>query len=315
MKAWQFHGPGQNLVLAEVPIPEPAEDEVLIHIKAAGLCHTDVGIMGDPGWLPRLAPPPLTLGHEFSGVVTAVGREVSDVLIGDRVGVTPAGRTRPGLGRDGGYAQWCTAFPEDLIPIPDSVSFAQAAAGTDAGKTGWHAVVCRGQVQSGNRVVIIGLGGIGQVAARLAVLRGADVTVVEPRHDVWQVARDLGVTEIVENLQGLEGGEFDIAIDFAGTGETTRQAILAVRSQGRVVQVGLSALDTEISMRDLVTRQVSIVGSSGGSTEDIAEIYALMSSGELNPILPTVSFEEVPEGLARVGRGEVVGRLVAVYDG
>lgn len=313
MKAWRFHGPDKALTPAELPIPEPAQDEVLIQIKAAGLCHTDVGIMRDPGWLPRLAPRPFTLGHEVAGIVTEVGSAASGVRVGDRVGISPAGRTRPGLGRDGGYGEWCTAYPEDLIPIPSNVTFVQAAAGVDAGKTAWHSVVCRGQVKRGERLLVIGLGGIGQVAARLAVLRGAEVTVVEPRRNVWSMSEGLGVTRVVQGADELQGEDFDVVIDFAGKGDTTRQAVLAVRSQGRVVQVGLSALEVQVSMHDLVTRQVSLIGSSGGSTEDIAEIYALMSSGELAPLLPTITFEEIPEGLGRVERGEVMGRLVAEY--
>lgn len=314
MQAWQFTGAGEPLVLADLPVPTAAADEVLIDIRAAGLCHTDVGILRDPGWAVRVGPLPLTLGHEVAGVVVAVGDQVTGDWMGMRVGLTPAGRTRPGLGRDGGYAAFCTAYPEDLIPIPSTVSFAQAAAGTDAGKTGWHAVHCRASVQAGQRVAIAGLGGIGQVATRLAVLREASVIVAEPRKDLWRLARELGAETTVASLDELEGEEIDTVIDFAGTGTTTQQAIAAVRPRGTVVQVGLAALEAAISTRDLVTKQVSLIGSSGGCDGDIANVYALMESGDLNPLLPRIRFEDIPDGLERLRRGEVVGRLVAVYD-
>jgi propanol-preferring alcohol dehydrogenase len=315
MKAWQFTGPGKPLVLAEVPRPEPGDGEVLVEIRAAGLCHTDVGIMHDPGWLPSLAPRPLTLGHEVAGVVTALGAGAGadSVAVGARVGVSPAGVTRPGLARDGGYSAYCTAVPSDLIPIPDGVSFAQAAAGTDAGKTAMHAVRCRGEVEAGQSVAVIGLGGIGQVAARLAVIRGAEVVVAEPREDLWQIASDLGVTRLVRGADELAGADLDAVIDLAGTGSTTQQAIEAVRRGGRVVQVGMARLEATISTRDLIMRQVSLVGSSGGSVEDIADVYALMADGSLDPLLPTTDFDGIPEGLERLRTGQVIGRLVAVY--
>lgn len=313
MEAWRFTGPGRGLVRTTVPVPRPASGEVLIQIKAAGLCHTDVGILDDPGWLPRLGPLPLTLGHEVAGLVAAVGAGVTGCSVGDRVGVSPAGRTRPGLGRDGGYASHCVALADDLIPVPDRVSFAQAAAGTDAGKTARHAVTCRGHVASGERVAIIGLGGIGQVAARLAVLEGAEVLIAEPRDTLWPLARELGAIEAVRSVEELADAEIDTIIDLAGTGATTRQAIAAVRPGGTVVQVGLASLEATISTRDLVTRQVSLVGSSGGSRQDIGDVYALMAVGALAPELPTIGFDDIPEGLRRVRAGTVVGRLVATY--
>ncbi|WP_028654552.1 zinc-binding dehydrogenase [Nocardioides sp. J54] len=313
MKAWQFTGPGEPLVLAEVPVPEPGAGEVLVEIRAAGLCHTDVGILDDPGWLSQLAPRPLTLGHEVAGVVVALGEGVEDVALGARVGISPAGRTRPGLGQGGGYASHCLAFPEDLIPIPDGVGFAQAAAGTDAGKTARHAVGCRGQVEAGQKVAVIGLGGIGQVATRLAVLRGADVVVAEPREDLWPIAKELGAARVVGSLAEVEESSLDTVIDLAGVGVTTNQAISAVRKGGRVVQVGMARLEATISTRDLIVKQVDLLGSSGGSTADIADVYGLMATGDLDPILPTIGFDDIPDGLDRLRRGEVVGRLVAVY--
>jgi alcohol dehydrogenase, propanol-preferring len=205
------------------------------------------------------------------------------------------------------------ALADDLIPIPGRVSFAQAAAGTDAGKTARHAVKCRGRVARGERVGVIGLGGIGQVAARLAVLEGAEVFVAEPRDTLWPLARELGVIDTVRSVEELAEAQLDTIIDLAGTGTTTRRAVAAVRPEGTVVQVGLASLEATISTRDLVTRQVSLVGSSGGSRQDIADVYALMAEGALAPRLPTIGFDDIPEGLRRVRAGIVVGRLVATY--
>jgi len=314
MKAWRFTGTGIPLQLADIPRPTPASGEVLIAIRAAGLCHTDVGILDDPGWLERLGPLPLTLGHEVAGIISEVGGDVTRELIGERVGLTPAGETRPGLGRDGGYAPFCTALPHDLIPIPTNVSFPQAAAGTDAGKTAWHAMVCRANVRAGEHIGVIGFGGIGQIATRIAVIRGAHVTVAEPRQELWRIASNIGADRVVSSLDDLSSPEFDSVIDFAGFGDTTRQAISAVRVNGTVVQVGLGALQATISTKELVTKHISLLGSTRGSTEDIARVYELMSEGLLDPILPEITFAEIPSGLDRLRRGQVIGRLVATYE-
>jgi propanol-preferring alcohol dehydrogenase len=123
MRAWRFTGTGSPLQVADVEPPRPGPGQVVVDVRAAGLCHTDVGILDDPGWLQRLGPLPLTLGHEVAGVVSELGDGVAGVSVGDAVGISPAGSTRPGLARDGGYAASCVADVADLVPIPPGVSF------------------------------------------------------------------------------------------------------------------------------------------------------------------------------------------------
>jgi len=311
MRAWQLTAPGEPLLLADVPVPEAGPDEVLIETRAAGLCHTDVGILHDPEWLERVGPLPLTLGHEIAGVVHAVGARVADWKVGDRVAVNPAGRTRPGFGRGGGYAAWCTALPEDLVRIPAGLDFPLAAAGTDAGRAPYRAVVVRGQVQPGERVGIIGLGGLGQVGARIAVLRGAEVYAAEPKQELWPMARELGVREVAADVTAFSN--LDLVVDFAGFGTTTAGAIEAVREFGRVVQVGMGRLQATISTNALILKQVTLLGSRSGTVADIAAVYEMFASGQLTPALEQISFDDIPAALERLHAGGVTGRLVAVY--
>jgi propanol-preferring alcohol dehydrogenase len=314
MRAWQFESVGYPLVLNEVEEPTPAPDEVLIAIKAAGLCHTDVGILDDPQWSERIGPFPLTLGHEVAGVVSGVGEGVTRYAVGDRVGISPAGRTRPGLGRGGGYSFRCTALVEDLVPVPRGVTFAQAAAGTDSGRAAYRAVVVRGGVRADSRVGIIGLGGLGQIGARIAVLRGARVFVAETKESVWPLARELGAEAVSASITDFAGEGLDVIIDFAGFGTTTAAALEAVREFGTVVQVGMGVLDAHISTGTLIFKQATLVGSRGGTVEDIAAVYDLFATGELSPKISPITFEEIPEGLERLRRGDADGRLVALYD-
>jgi propanol-preferring alcohol dehydrogenase len=312
MKAWQFTGTGEPLVLHDVPEPSAGPGEVVVDIRAAGLCHTDVGVMTDPGWLPTLASIPVTLGHEVAGVVASLGAGVTGVRVGDRVGINPLSQTSPGFGRDGGYSYQAVARVEDLIPIPENVSFAQGAAGTDAGMTSYHAVIVAGQVAAGSRVGIVGFGGLGQLGAAFAVGAGAEVYVAEVNEAVWPAAEKIGATKVVRDVLELKDLQPDVIVDFAGFGTTTAGAIEAVRPGGRVVQVGMGTLEATISTNTLILNTVTLVGSMGGTNADIEAVYELFASGKVRPLITTIPFEEIPSGLERLHHGGVEGRLVAL---
>jgi propanol-preferring alcohol dehydrogenase len=312
MQAWQFTGTGDPLVLAEVPTPAPGHGEVLVDVHAAGLCHTDVGIMHDPTWLRTLGPRPLTLGHEVAGTISCLGEGVTGWRVGDRVGINPAGTTRPGLGQDGGYAPHCLAHPADLVAMPDGLSFEHGALATDAGRAPYRAVMVRGEVTAGQRVGIIGLGGLGQVGARIAVLAGAEVYVAEAKESLWPRARELGAVAVAGRITEFADVGLDVVVDFAGFGTTTADALEAVRTFGRVVQVGMGRLESTISTNTLIMKQATLVGSRGGTVEDIAAVYEMFASGDLDPEFTRIGFDDIPSALERLHRGEVEGRLVAM---
>jgi propanol-preferring alcohol dehydrogenase len=316
MKAWQFTNTHEPLILVDVDQPEPGPGEVLIDVKAAGLCHSDVGMLEDEGWLRILTKRPITPGHEVAGVISGLGRDVTEWRIGDRVGICPTTAAgAPGYARDGGFACKTVTPAVSLVRIPDNVSFALGAAGTDAGMTSYHAVLANGKVKAGSTVGIIGFGGLGQIGSRVAVLARADVYVAEIDQRVWHNALDAGVKDVRKSIKEFEGVNFDVIIDFAGFGTTTGEAIDVVRVGGRVVQVGMGCLEATISTASLILRQVTLVGSLGGTTEDVEGVYQYFASGELTPTLTQISFEQIPESLARLKRGEVTGRLVAKLAG
>lgn len=316
MKAWQFTNTHEPLSLTDVPEPAAAPGEVVLEMKAAGLCHSDVGLLEDEGWLALLAKQPITIGHENAGVVAEVGEGVTDFAVGDRVGVCPTaeGVGAPGYAFDGGFAPKMAVPAAALVPLPDAVDFIKGAAATDAGMTSYHAVVTQGGVKEGDKVGIIGLGGLGQLGARAAVLLGAEVYVAEINEQVWDLAREIGATDVKASIAEFEGVDFDVIVDYAGFGVTTDQAVAAVRPGGTVVLVGMGKLEATINTRDLITKAVNLVGSNGGTKEDVAGIYDLMATGKMNPTITTIGFDEIPEGLQKLERGEVVGRLVASYE-
>ncbi len=312
MKAWQFMKAHEPLILTEVDEPIADRGEVVLDIKAAGLCHSDVSLLEDEMF--PLAPggePPLTLGHEVAGVISEVAADVTGWAIGDRVGIALVGDSVPGLSRDGGYSFRVVARPEVLVRIPEGVSYEQAAAGTDAGFTAYHAVVAAGQIAPGTKIGIIGLGGLGQIGARIAVLEGAEVFVAEVKKDVWPLGEQIGVKRVVADITELADEQLDVIVDFAGFGTTTTAAIATVRPEGRVVQVGMGREESTISTRTLVVNQLTLTGVRGGTKEDLAGVYDLLATGKLDPSLTVISFDEIPAGLQQLSEGKVVGRLVA----
>ncbi|MGY6604239.1 zinc-binding dehydrogenase [Actinotignum sanguinis] len=314
MKAWQFTNTNEPLVLNEVPEPKAGPGEVVLEMKAAGICHSDVGLLTDEGWLSMLAKRPITIGHENSGVVAEVGEGVTEYQVGDRVGVCPTTAAgAPGYSFDGGFAPKMAVPAEALVPLPDEVDFILGAAATDARMTSHAAVVTQGGLRKGQTVGIIGLGGLGQIGARVAVLAGADVYVAEINEKVWPLAEKIGAKGVKKGIKDFSDITFDLIVDFAGFGTTTADAVDVIRRDGTVVVVGMGKLESLISTKSLILNQCRLIGSNGGTKADIAGVYDFMATGKLAPQVTTIPFEEIPEGIEKLKNHEVVGRLVVEY--
>jgi D-arabinose 1-dehydrogenase-like Zn-dependent alcohol dehydrogenase len=285
---------------------------VLVDVKGAGICHSDVGFL-DGTISSLLGSKPITLGHECAGVVIDLGSEVRGFVVGDRVAVR-ASVEGPGCGRDGGFQPRIAAQAELLVKIPDAVDWEQAAVSTDAGITSYHAVITRGQAKAGEKVGIIGMGGLGSLAVQIARNIGATVYVAETNQGLHAYARELGVAEVSDDLMDFRDIGLNLICDFAGFGSTTAAAIDCVDEFGRVVQVGLGQNTGTLNLMNLTVKQVSLLGSLGGSTEDNARVLGLMAQGALSSRTTRISFEAIGDALASLKRGEIVGRLVVAYD-
>ena len=315
MKAWQFTGTHEPLVLVEVPEPTAGAGAVVLKMTAAGLCHSDVGVLDDEGWLSMLAKTPITIGHENAGVIIEIGEGVEGYAVGDRVGVCPTTAAgAPGYSFDGGFAEKMAVPAEALVPIPEGVDDILGAAATDAGMTSHAAVISQGGVKAGDTVGIIGLGGLGQIGARVAVLAGATVYAAEVNEAAWPIAEQIGAAGVAASLKDFEGVVFDVIVDFAGFGSTTAEAVDIIRRDGTVVLVGMGRLEATINTKSLILNQCNLKGSNGGSKEDIAGIYDFMATGQLTPEVTTIRFDEIAEGIDRLRDGKVRGRLVATFD-
>lgn len=317
MKAWQYMGKQAPIQLNEIPEPVPGPTQVILDMRAAGLCHSDVMYMqvGD-AVMPFL---PMTQGHENAGVISALGSEVTGFQVGDVVGVCPSGVQPPtGMFTPGGFAEKLAADYRDLARVPDGLDLSLAALATDAGMTSYHAMIKVGGAKAGMKVGVIGYGGLGQIGARAAVLAGAEVHVAEMKEDVWPLALAAGVTECVADADAwasgqanpMMGGSFDLIVDYAGF-DTTQKALNAIKRGGTVVQVGLGAPTFTIATNTILGK--TLIGSLGGTVDDIEELYALMLQGEIRPAYEEIPFEGIGEGLERLRDNKVTGRLVARF--
>ena len=310
MKGWQlveFNKPPQ---LVEKEDPTPGPGQVVLDVKSCGMCHSDLVQMHAVGADFVLN----IMGHELAGIVSAVGEGVTEWKIGDRVAVCPtATESVPGFFRDGGFATKYLGVAEELVAIPDGVGWTYGAMMTDAGMTSYHALVKRGGLTKDMKVGIIGLGGLGQIATRVAVLIGADVHVAEPKKEIWPLAERLGVKHIMADAAEWQDQGFDLVVDYAGFGTTTNAAIKALKPDGTAVQVGLGVNETNFAIAEMIMRNVKLFGSRGGTREDIVELYGYVASGDLAPEVSEIGFDDIPQGLEDLEANKVTGRLVALF--
>lgn len=293
MKAIRFVGVGQPLQMQDVPIPEIGDREILVSVKAAGICHSDAHYRAG---LSPVNPVPLTLGHEVAGVVAGAGAHVSNVRIGDRVclhyNVTCGDCYRCSTGHDqfcdsgrmlghhmnGGYAEYVAVPARNAVHLPDEIPFEQGATLMCASATAFHAL-CKGRVRAGDRVVIFGAGGLGQSAIQLARAFGAlDVYAVDIDDAKLRLAEHHGAIPIdgrdgdaVDAIMALTGGKgVDVAIEIIGLPRTIKQAIRCAGVMARVVIVGLASESIEVdTYNELLSREVELIGSNDHHLQEL----------------------------------------------
>lgn len=318
MQSWRFFGTDKPLVLEEVPEPHAGPGEVVVDVKAAGLCHSDVSALDDAGWMALFPRIPMTLGHENAGVISEVGEGMGDRWkVGDRVGLSPMMPDGDAVGYgqwDGGYGPKLRATDANLVALPDEVSFALGAMATDAGLTAYHAMVATGGAKKGMRVGVIGLGGLGYIGARAAVLLGAEVYGAEISAETQKLADEIGLAGVADSIDAFKDKNLDLIVDYAGFGTTTAAALTTLAEFGTLVQVGMGKLESTINTYPLIINQLTVRGSKSGTKEDLAALYELMRSGDLNPPMNLITQADIPDCLDKLRQGGVIGRYIAVYE-
>lgn len=311
MAAVRMHGYGgpEMLVLEPAPVPAPAANEVLVRVRAAGVNHLDLDIRAGVSRLPIAFPH--VLGMEASGEVAAVGADVANVLVGDRVAVLyqshcgscafcSAGEQSMcasgklfGVHRPGAYAEYMTAPGDLIVPLPEHVSFEDAAAVQLSFGTAWHALVGRAGIRAGETVLISAAGsGVGSAAVQVALLRGARVVASVGSHEKARRAAELGAELVVdysreplsERVRSATGG-VDVVLEHVG-GTVFEESMRCLRPGGRVVVVGAHAGERiALDLIELFRNQWSIVGSRRASDAELRHVFELLFAGQLRPTI------------------------------
>jgi 6-hydroxycyclohex-1-ene-1-carbonyl-CoA dehydrogenase len=306
MKAAVFIEPNQPLEIRDVPTPEPGPDEVLVKVAACGVCHTDLHYI-DHG-TPTFKKPPLILGHEASGTIAGMGADVTEWSEGDRVllpsifacGTCAACRSGRdnvcedlimlGNNVDGAYAEYVLAPRQSAFDLPEEIPLEEGAIIADATTTPYHAVVVRGQVSSGDNVVVFGCGGIGANVVQVAAVLGAHVVAVDISEEKLEWAKKLGAAEAIDPsaeeridklVRKLTGGGADVAFECVGTPETQEQALASTRNGGRLVLVGYSPKAMKLNSGRVMFREMEIVGSLGCRSADYPRVIEMVRRGKL----------------------------------
>jgi alcohol dehydrogenase, propanol-preferring len=335
--AWQ-----RPAELRTVSRPEPGPGEVLLEVRGAGLCHSDLHLTHWPaGTVPYELP--FTLGHEVAGVVAGLGPGAAGIELGEPVlvyGPWGCGRCRQcslgaehlcerpdrvrgrgaGLGRDGGLAtEMVVPSPRHLVPLGD-LDPVVAAPLADAGLTSYHAIRRALPLPPGGGVVVIGVGGLGHVAVQLLrALTACRVVAVDRRAAALEAAADAGaaVTLLADGLTaselrsaaGARGAA--LVLDFVGVDATLSLAAGAVAPGGHVSIVGVGG--GTLPMRyGAVPAETPVVFSNWGTRAELAEVVALARAGAIALEVERVSLADVPAAYGRLESGGVAGRVVAV---
>ncbi|WP_110945703.1 alcohol dehydrogenase catalytic domain-containing protein [Streptomyces avicenniae] len=320
MRAARLRYPDLELRIEEVPRPAPGPGEVLVEVKAAGVCLSDVHLVdGTLGRGPHLTADAVTLGHEVAGVVATTGPGVTAWRPGDRV-VLQAGETRDGqvwtrgVDYDGGWAEYALATATTLFALPDTIPFAQGAIIPDAVSTPWGAITATAGIRPAQAVGVWGVGGLGAHGVQLLRAVGAHpVVAVDPapaaRARALAFGADLALDPADPGLQdavraATGGAGLAAAFDFAGVDAVREQALGALGPGGSLVLVGLTG--TPLRVTDSTAFSFlgqRILGHYGSDETAVPQLIGLTAGGRLDfsrSITDVLPLDAAAEAVARV---------------
>lgn len=336
-----FGGP-EVMQVVDLPVPRPADDEVLIRVAYCGVCRHD--LLTRAGAFPR-AKVPVVLGHQVSGTVAAVGDSVTEFSPGDAVmtmifvGCGDCDACESGqdalclatvpkfLGEDydGGYAEYVVVRERTAVKMPATIPLVEAAILTCTLGTAYHALIARGGLTQGQLVAITGAsGGVGMHAVQVAKATGATVVAVVSSDHGASVALAAGADEVIvsaerrfaKELRARLGRQADIVLEVIGA-PTLRESLHAVRPGGRVVVVGnVEGQEVPIPPAYLILKEISLIGTKSCTKEEMQQVLRLIASGAVRPevseVVPLVDARRLHE---RMEANEASGRIVLEVAG
>jgi len=334
MKAAVVKQFGKPLVIEDVPVPQPGPGEVLVKVKACGVCHTDLhAASGD--W-PVKPVPPFIPGHEAAGIVAALGPGVKNLKVGDAVGVAwlhdacmaceycETGwetlcehQHNTGYSVNGGFAEYVIASAAFAAKLPATVDFAAIAPILCAGVTTYKGLK-ETEARPGEWVVISGVGGLGHVAIQYAKAMGLKVAAVDIAEDKLALARetgaDLAVNALADGavdkvLTATGGGAHGVLVTAVSTA-AFGQALKMVRRKGTVSLVGLPPGEFPTPIFDVVLKRITVRGSIVGTRRDLEEAIAFAADGKVKAEVTKVPLAQINDVFERMKAGKIDGRMV-----
>lgn len=342
MKAYRLPAPQQAPEFQEVPQPVAGPGEILLEVGGCGLCHTDLGLMQRPAEQYRGIRIPFTLGHEVSGRIVALGEGVIGFRVGEGVAVVPlwgsCGHCSPcrrgeenfclaltqmtgaGLGFDGGLARYMKVEARFAVPLGD-LDPVQAAPLTDAGLTTYTALKpALPQLGPGSSAVVIGVGGLGQLAVQfLRCLTPSVIIAVDSNPEHREVAAQFGADHVLasdehtaDTIRELtHGAGANFVLDCVGAQTTLRSGVAALAPLGRLTLVG-AALETIPFGLHEIPWGAQLTTSLGGGTANLREVVELARTGKVQTLEDRYSLDQAAQAYDDLRHGRLRGRAVCI---
>ena len=333
MKAFVMKATRAPFTAQEVPDPQPGPGQVRIRLHASGVCGTDVHV-----WNGELSVPlPIVLGHEPVGVIDIAGPGVNSLRTGDRVGVSwfqaGCGRcthcqkkqvkfcaeAKTWITNGGAYAEYMIAEAEGCMLLPDGLAW-DAAAPLFCGGFSAMSAYRAARPTGGDRVAVLGVGGLGHLALQVAVAMGHEVLAITNSAEKEKAARDFGAHEVLvtkdhvgQDLLAMGGA--DIILSFSPSMKQNSQAFHGLRPGGRLITTAVSAEPIEVDPIPMLFKQTSVIGSAHNDPADLVDILKLAAEGKVKPVLETYRFNELNDVMVRLADGKVRFRAVVLQDG
>src|SRR5208283_1637189 len=338
MKAARFFGAETPLKIMDVELPQISNKEVLVKVRAAGVCHTDLHFL-DGTLKPWKGSLPMTLGHEIAGEVAETGKDVKAFRKGDRVvlnnGIScgkckccRSGREnlcneldQLGFTLDGGYAEYVKAPQTALVKLPKNVNYDEGSLLPCGVSACYHALFDIANLKNGETLLVNGSGGLGLSAIQLANTVGAKTIAVDVVDEKLETARKLGaevinannqnVSESVKKITGDQGA--DVALELVGARATMRNALDSLRKTGRYAILGYTKDVLEANVLSLVVAETEIRGVVAYTKKDLLAVVRLAHQRKLKPIIGhKYRLEEIASALDSLRRGTAQGRSIVV---
>ncbi len=341
MKAVLFEKFRETPKVVTVEDPAPLPHGVVLKVEATGVCRSDWhGWMGHDSdiELPHIP------GHELAGVVAAVGKDVRNWKVGDRVTVPficgcgvcsecHAGhqqvclhQEQPGFTHWGSFAEYVGIHQADLniVALPENMNFATAASLGCRFATSFRAIVDQGRVSAGQWVAVHGCGGVGLSAVMIANAIGANVIGVDLDSAKLDLAKELGAAatingtgvDVPELIREITKGGAHVSVDALGHPTTLTNSILCLRPRGKHIQVGLMLGDHStptVPMSKIVGQEIELLGSHGMQAHRYGAMLDMVKSGKLDParlVGKEISLDEAPDALMNMDKFQSVGATV-----